>query len=91
LRQVLAVYADHHNARGGIGRCRCDRRAQHRRFPSRLVAGSGVDRSCAGSSTSTRRPPEPLVSPMVAFWNPTGPVGPDAREVQLGSADRRPV
>ena len=76
---------------GGIGRCRCDRRAQHRRFPRRLVAGSGVDRSRAGSSTSTRRQPEPLVSPMVAFWNPTGPVGPDAREVQLGSADQRPV
>ncbi len=41
--------------RDGIGRCGCGRRARHRRFPSRLMAGSGVDRSWAGSSTSTRR------------------------------------
>ena len=45
--------------RGGrIGRCGCGRRARHRRFPSRFMAGSGVDRSWAGSSTSTRRQPE---------------------------------
>jgi len=30
---------------GRIGRCGCDRRARHRRFPSRSMAGSGVDRS----------------------------------------------
>src|SRR6185312_4951725 len=37
-----------------IGRFSCARRARHRRFPSRSLAGSGVDRSCAASSTSTR-------------------------------------
>jgi len=37
-----------------IGRCSCGRRARHRRFPSRFVAGSGVDRSWAASLTSTR-------------------------------------
>ena len=40
---------------GRIGRCDCGRRARHHRFPSRFVAGSGVDRSWADSSTSTRR------------------------------------
>ena len=58
LRQVLAVYAAHYNTRGRIGRCGCGRRARHRRFPSRFMAGSGVDRSWAASSTSTRRQPE---------------------------------
>jgi len=45
---------------GRIGRGGCGRRAQHRRFPSRFMAmaGSGVDRSWAASSTSTRRQPE---------------------------------
>lgn len=32
--------------------------SQHRRFPSGFMAGCGVDRSWAGSSTSTRRQPE---------------------------------
>ncbi len=41
--------------RGRIGHSRCGRRAQHRRFPNRSMAGSGVDRSWADSSTSTRR------------------------------------
>ena len=41
--------------RGRIGLCSCGRRARHRRFPSRSTAGSGVDRSWAGSSTSTKR------------------------------------
>jgi len=58
--------------RGRIERCGCDRRARHRRFPSRSIAGSGVDRSWAASSTSTTRQLEPLVRPMAAFWNPTG-------------------
>jgi hypothetical protein len=40
--------------RGRIGRCGYARRARHRRFPSRSMAGSGVDRSWADSSTSTR-------------------------------------
>jgi len=46
---------------GRIRRCGCDRRAQRRRLPGRFTAGFGVDRSWAGSSTSTRRQPEPLV------------------------------
>ena len=37
---------------GRIGRCGCGRRAQHRRFPAGH-GRSGVDRSWAGSSTST--------------------------------------
>ena len=49
LRQVLAVYAAHYNGGGRIGRCGCGRRARHRRFPSRFMAGSGVDRSWAAS------------------------------------------
>jgi len=39
---------------GRIGRFSCARRARHRRLPSRSMAGSGVDRSWAASSTSTR-------------------------------------
>ena len=58
LRQVLAAYAAHYNTGGRIGHCSCARRARHRRFPSRSMAGSGVDRSWADSSTSTRRQPE---------------------------------
>jgi len=38
--------------RGRIGRCGCGR---HHRFPSRSMAGSAVDQSWAGSSTSTRQ------------------------------------
>jgi hypothetical protein len=44
--------------RGRIGRCRCGRRARHRRFPSRFMAESGVDQSWAASSVSTRRQAE---------------------------------
>ena len=44
--------------RGRIGRCGCGRRAQHCQSPSRSMAESGVDRSWADSSTSTRRQPE---------------------------------
>src|SRR5690349_2538139 len=40
---------------GRIGRCDCGRRARHHRFPSRSMAGSGVDRSWAAFSTSTRQ------------------------------------
>jgi hypothetical protein len=43
LRRVLAGYAAHYNT------------ARHHRFPSRFRPGSGVDRSWADSSTSTRR------------------------------------
>ena len=43
---------------GRIGHCGCARRARHRRFPSRSMAGSGADRSWAGSSTSMRWQPE---------------------------------
>jgi len=48
---------------GRIGHCGCGRRVRHRRFLSRFRAGSGVDRSWAGSSTSTRRPPETAGQP----------------------------
>ena len=41
--------------RGRIGHCGCGRRVRHHRFPSGSMAGSGVDRSWADSSTSTRR------------------------------------
>jgi hypothetical protein len=43
---------------GRIGRCGCGRRAQHRPFRSGILTGSGVGRSWADSSTSTRRQPE---------------------------------
>ena len=58
--------------RGRIGHSGCGRRARHPRFPSRFMAGSGVDQSWAGSSTSTRRQLEPLVKHHAGFWNPTG-------------------
>jgi hypothetical protein len=58
LRQVLAVYAAHYNGRRPHRHLGCGRHARHRRFPSRSIAGSGVDRSWAASSTSTKRQPE---------------------------------
>jgi len=59
--------------RDRIGRCGCGRRARHRRFPSRLMAGSGVDRSWAGSSTSTRRRVETAgQAPCLRSGTPTG-------------------
>jgi len=59
--------------RGRIGRCSCGRRARRRRFPSRLMAGSGVDRSWAGSSTSTRRRVETAgQAPCLRSGTPTG-------------------
>jgi hypothetical protein len=65
LRRVLAVYAGHYNTARRVGRCGCGHRGRHRRCPSRLIAGSGVDRSWADSSTSTSRQPEtaPLAPP----------------------------
>jgi hypothetical protein len=46
LRRVLAEYAAHYNGRRPHrARCGCGRRARHCRFPSRSLAGSGVDRS----------------------------------------------
>src|SRR6185312_8015107 len=51
LRQVLAGYAAHYNTARPHRRCSCGRRGQHRRFPSRLMAGFGVDRSWASTST----------------------------------------
>jgi putative transposase len=54
LRRVLAGYTAHYNT-ARLGRCGCGRRARHRRSPSRFMAGSGVDRSWADSSTSTKR------------------------------------
>ena len=54
LRRVLAEYAAHYNARRPHRALRLRPPRQHRRFPSRFMAGSGVDRSWAGSSTSTR-------------------------------------
>ena len=44
-----------HATSGHLG---CGRHARHRRFPSRSIAGSGVDRSWAVSSTSTKQQPE---------------------------------
>jgi len=70
LRQVLAGYAAHYNTARPHRRCGCGRRGQHRRFPSWLMAGSGVDQSWAGSSTSTRRQPEPLVKRHVRVLAP---------------------
>ena len=58
LRQVLAVYAAHYNGGGRIGHSGYGRPARHRRFPRRAITGSGVDRSSAVSSTSTKRQPE---------------------------------
>ena len=58
LRRVLAGYAAHYNGWRPHRALRLRRRARHRRFPSRSMAGSGVDRSWADSSTSTRRQPE---------------------------------
>jgi len=52
-----APRTDFTTPRGRIGHCGCGRRARPRRFRSRLMAGSGVDRSWAASSTSTRRQP----------------------------------
>ena len=59
--------------RDRIGRCGCGRRARRRRFPSRLMAGSGVDRSWASSSTSTRRRVETAgQAPCLRSGTPTG-------------------
>ena len=55
LHQVLAVYAAHYNTARPHRALRLRRRARHRRFPSRFMAGSAVDRYWAGSSTSTRQ------------------------------------
>ena len=68
LRRVLAVYAT--TPAGRIGRCDCGRRARHRRFPRWFMAGSGVARSWAALSTSTRRQPEPLVKRHVRVLAP---------------------
>jgi len=59
LRRVLAGYAAHYNTARPHRALRLrPPRAQHHRFPSRFMAGSGVDRSWADSSTSTRRQPK---------------------------------
>jgi hypothetical protein len=79
LHQVLAVYTDHYNARRPHRTLRLRARAQHRRFPSRFMAGSGVDRSWA-DSTSTRRQPETAGQPHGRVLEPDRP---------LLAADRR--
>ena len=58
LRRVLAAYAAHYNAQRHTERCNYIHHAQHRLFPSRFTARSGVDLSSAASSTSTNPPPE---------------------------------
>jgi hypothetical protein len=70
LRRVLAVYASHCNAQRPHRALRLRRRARHRRFPRWFMAGSGVDRSWAGSSTSTRLQPETLVQRHVRVLAP---------------------
>ena len=72
LRRVLAVYAAHYNARRPHRalRLRPPRLTLRRRFPSQFMVGFGVDRSSAGSSTSTRRQPESLVRHHVRVLEP---------------------
>ena len=72
LRRVLAVYASHYNARRPHRALRLRPPRPNHRFPSRSTAGSGVDRSWAASSTSTRQQLDTAdEAPMPAFWNPT--------------------
>jgi hypothetical protein len=47
LRRLLGAYATHTTRSGRIERCSCVRPARNRLSPSRLTAGSGVDRSLA--------------------------------------------
>jgi hypothetical protein len=58
LRRTLAPTRLSTTRGGRIERCSCVHRARNRLSPSRLMAGSGVDRSSAGSSTSTKPQPE---------------------------------
>ncbi len=58
LRHVLAVYTAHYNGRRPHRALRLRPPRPKSPVPSRFMAGSGVDRSWAGSSTSTRRQPE---------------------------------
>jgi hypothetical protein len=58
LRRTLAPTRLSTTRGGRIERCSCVHRARNRLSPSRLMAGSGVDRSSAASSTSTKPQPE---------------------------------
>jgi transposase InsO family protein len=58
LRNVVATYAAHYNTERPHRALHCARHARNRLLPTRFSVGSGVDRSSAGSSTSTKRQPE---------------------------------
>src|SRR6186713_1470803 len=63
LRRVLAVYAAHYNGRRPHRTLRLRPPRPTSPVLNRLMAGSGVDRSWAGSSTSTRRQPKTAGQP----------------------------
>jgi transposase InsO family protein len=69
LRRVLLYTSRITTPCGRIGRCGCGHRARACECPSRLMAGSGVDRSWVGLSTSTRRQPETAGQPA---WQVSG-------------------